>query len=69
MKYIIYFLPLLLLNTEPVFAEQKMVLNCGKLIDVETQKVLSSQMITIDQQRISSVDSARVVLTRGDELT
>ena len=58
MKYIIYFLPLLLLNTEPVFAEQKMVLNCGKLIDVETQKVLSSQMITIDQQRISSVDSA-----------
>ncbi len=58
MKYVIYFLPLLLLNTEPVFSEQKMLLNCGKLIDVETQKVLSSQMITIDQQRISSVDSA-----------
>ena len=58
MKYVIYFLPLLLFNTEPVFSEQKMLLNCGKLIDVETQKVLSSQMITIDQQRISAVDSA-----------
>ncbi|MDG1165307.1 MAG: amidohydrolase family protein [Porticoccaceae bacterium] len=58
MKYLIYFLPFLLLNAQPIFAEQKMVLNCGQLIDVETQKVLSSQMITIDHQRISSIRSA-----------
>lgn len=58
MKYFIYVLSLLLLNVQSVFAQQETVLNCGKLIDVETQQLLSNQIITIDGQRISSIVSA-----------
>lgn len=57
MKFLIYALPLLLLSAAHVSAEQKTVLKCGKLVDVETQTVLSKQLITIDSQRISSIRS------------
>lgn len=55
MKFLIYALPLFLLGAPTVSAEQKTVLKCGRLIDVETQAVLESQLITIDSQRISSI--------------
>ena len=57
MKFLIYALPLLLLGAPTVSAQQITVLKCGKLIDVETQAVLESQLITIDNQRISSIRS------------
>ncbi len=57
MKYLIYVLPFLLLNMQPVFADQQTVLKCGKLIDVEARKVLSGQLITVDHQRISAIRS------------
>ena len=55
MKFFIYALTLLLLGVPTVSAEQITVLKCGRLIDVETQAVLESQLITIDNQRISSI--------------
>ena len=57
MKYLIYVLPFLLVNTQPVFADQQTVLKCGKLIDVEAREVLSGQLITVDHQRISAIHS------------
>jgi imidazolonepropionase-like amidohydrolase len=55
MKFFIYFLPVLLLGASPVSAEQRTVLKCGGLIDVEAQTILESQLVTIDNERISSV--------------
>ncbi|MDE0842233.1 MAG: amidohydrolase family protein [Porticoccaceae bacterium] len=55
MKLIIYVLAVLLINASGAAAEQKTVLKCGRLIDVETQKVLLKRLITIDGQRISSI--------------
>jgi len=57
MKVSISILLLLVLGVAPVSAEQKTVLKCGKLIDVETQKVQLKQMITIENQRISAIRS------------
>ena len=57
MKFLIYALPLLLFGAPPVAAEQQTVLKCGRLIDVETQALLDSQLVTIDSQRISSIRS------------
>ena len=57
MKFLIYALSLLLLGAPPAAAEQHTVLKCGRLIDVETQALLDSQLVTIDSQRISSIRS------------
>ena len=57
MKFLIYALSLLLLGAPPAAAEQHTVLKCGRLIDVETQALLDSQLVTIDSHRISSIRS------------
>ena len=57
MKFLTYTLSLIVLSAPHTFAEPQTILNCGKLIDVETQAVLSKQLIAIDNQRISSIRS------------
>jgi len=57
MKFTIYILLLLFFTTPYVSAEPQTVLKCGTLIDVETQTVRSKQVITIDDQRISSISA------------
>ena len=57
MRFFISILPLLLLGALPASATPQTVLQCGRLIDVETQTVLEEQLISIDQQRITSIRS------------
>ena len=55
MRFFISILPLLLLGALPASAEPKMVLKCGRLIDVDNQTLIESQLIIIDNHRISSI--------------
>ena len=58
MKLFTTILVLSLLWAPPAFAENKTVMSCGKLIDVETQKLLTKQIITVEGQRIVSIRPA-----------
>ena len=58
MKLFMTILVLSLLWAPTAFTENKTVMSCGKLIDVETQKLLTKQIITIEGQRIISIRPA-----------
>ena len=58
MKLFTTILVLSLLWAPPAFAENKTVMSCGKLIDVETQKLMTKQIITVEGQRIVSIRPA-----------
>ena len=57
MRFFMSTLALLLLGVVPASAEPTTVLTCGKLLDVNTRTILDKQLITIDQDRISSIRS------------
>ena len=57
MRFFMSTLALLLLGVLPASAEPTTVLACGKLLDVNTRTILDKQLITIDQDRITSIRS------------
>ena len=57
MRFFLSTLALLLLGVLPASAEPTTVLACGKLLDVNTRTILDKQLITIDQDRITSIRS------------
>lgn len=57
MRFFMSTLALLLLGVLPASAEPTAVLTCGKLLDVNTRTILDKQLITIDQDRITSIRS------------
>ena len=57
MRFFMSTLALLLLGVLPTSAEPTTVLACGKLLDVNTRTILDKQLITIDQDRITSIRS------------
>ena len=57
MRFFMSTLALLVLGVLPTSAEPTTVLACGKLLDVNTRTILDKQLITIDQERISSIRS------------
>ena len=54
MRFFMSTLALLLLGVLPASAEPTTVLTCGTLLDVNTRTILDKQLITIDQDRITS---------------
>lgn len=57
MRFFMSTLALLVLGVLPTSAEPTTVLACGKLLDVNTRTILDKQLITIDQDRITSIRS------------
>ena len=55
MNFIVFVVACLMLFAPHLSAQQQTVLKCGALIDSEEGRLLSKQLITIDQQRITAI--------------